>query len=142
MKRPEVSGIHHIQFPVADLAESLAWFRTVFGAEYQPEFDHHGADNKRYAVIMQMPGLKFPVQLRQAPEMARAIAGYEPVTFGVTDRRELERWAEHLDKCGVQHSGIQKARIGEAVDFVSPDGAKIRLYTLPISGYLSVKFVE
>lgn len=142
MKRPEVSGLHHIQFPVADLTESLAWFHTVFGAEYQPEFDHHDAQNRRYAVIMQIPGLHFPVQLRQAPEMAAAIAGYEPVTFGVTDRAELQRWAEHLDECGVRHSGIKQARIGEAVDFAAPDGAKIRLYTLPIGGHRDAKFVE
>ncbi|GAA3713830.1 hypothetical protein GCM10022224_094280 [Nonomuraea antimicrobica] len=142
MNGPEVSGIHHIQFLVTDLAESLAWFSTVFGARYQPEFDHHDADNRRYAVIMRMPGLAFPVQLRESTTMAPVIAGYEPVTFGVTDRAALERWATHLDECGVRHSGIKKARIGEAVDFTSPDGTRLRLYTLPVRGYDDTEFVE
>jgi hypothetical protein len=48
----------------------------------------------------------------------------------------------HLDTCGVRHSGIKTARIGEAVDFSSPDGAKLRLYTVPADGYRDTPFFE
>jgi catechol 2,3-dioxygenase-like lactoylglutathione lyase family enzyme len=142
METPEVAGLHHIQFPVSDLDASIAWFERVLGARYQPEFDHHDADKVRYAVILQVPGLAFPVQLRLSQALAEAIAGYEPVTFGAADRAHLGEWAAHLDACGVEHSGVCKARIGETIDFTSPDGARLRFYTQPADSYENAAFTE
>ncbi|MDX6393596.1 MAG: hypothetical protein QOJ73_4659, partial [Streptosporangiaceae bacterium] len=62
METPEVAGLHHIQFPVSDLDASIAWFERVLGARHHPAFDHHDADEVRYAVILEVPGLPFPVQ--------------------------------------------------------------------------------
>lgn len=142
METPEVAGLHHIQFPVSDLEASIAWFERVLGARYQPAFDHHDTGNARYAVILEVPGLPFPVQLRLSHALARAVAGYEPVTFGAADRAHLDAWASHLDACGVEHSGVRTARIGETIDFASPDGARLRLYTLPAVGYKNAGFME
>jgi catechol 2,3-dioxygenase-like lactoylglutathione lyase family enzyme len=142
METPEVAGLHHIQFPVSDLKASIAWFERVLGARYQPAFDHHDAGNARYAVILEVPGLPFPVQLRLSQSLAKAVAGYEPVTFGATGRAHLDAWAAHLDSCGVEHSGVRRARIGETIDFASPDGARLRFYTLPAGGYQDAEFTE
>jgi catechol 2,3-dioxygenase-like lactoylglutathione lyase family enzyme len=142
METPEVAGLHHIQFPVSDLEASIAWFERVLGARYQPELDHHDADNVRFAVILVVPGLPFPVQLRMSHALARAIAGYEPVTFGAADRAHLDEWAAHLDACGVRHSGVRRARIGETIDFTSPDGARMRFYTMPAGSYEDAGFTE
>jgi catechol 2,3-dioxygenase-like lactoylglutathione lyase family enzyme len=140
METPGIAGLHHIQFPVSDLDASIAWFERVLGACYQPEFDHHDARNARYAVILDVPGLPFPVQLRLSRDMAEAMAGYEPVTFGAADRAHLDEWAAHLDACGVRHSSVRRARIGETIDFASPDGARLRFYTLPVGGYENPEF--
>jgi catechol 2,3-dioxygenase-like lactoylglutathione lyase family enzyme len=142
MEIPHVAGLHHIQFPVSDLQESISWFERVLGARYQPAFDHHDADNVRFAVILELPGLPFPVQLRLSDALAKAIAGYEPVTFGAADRAHLDEWAAHLDACGVKHSGVRRARIGETIDFTSPDGARLRFYTLPATDYKNADFTE
>jgi catechol 2,3-dioxygenase-like lactoylglutathione lyase family enzyme len=142
METPEVAGLHHIQFPVSDLDASIAWFEQVLGARYQPAFDHHDADNARYAVILEVPGLPFPVQLRLSHALAKTIVGYEPVTFGATDRAHLDAWAAHLDACGVEHSGVCRARIGETIDFTSPDGTRLRFYTLPADGHENADFTE
>lgn len=142
METPEVAGLHHIQFPVSDLDASIVWFERVLGARYQPEFDHRDAGNSRFAVMLEMPGLPFPVQLRLSRDLAKATVGYEPVTFGASDRAHLDQWAAHLDACGVEHSGIRRARIGETIDFASPDGARLRFYTLPADGYGNAEFSE
>jgi catechol 2,3-dioxygenase-like lactoylglutathione lyase family enzyme len=134
-----VCGLHHIQFLVTDLDESLTWFQRVFGVRYQPELDHHDAAGARFAIMMTMPGLEFPVQLRYSPDQGSVVAGYRPITFGVADVAELRRWCTHLDECGIAHSGMQQARVGQTVDFSSPDGTTMRLYTLPVDG---VEFSE
>jgi catechol 2,3-dioxygenase-like lactoylglutathione lyase family enzyme len=130
METPGIAGLHHIQFPVSDLEENISWFGRVLGARHQPALDHYDAENVRFAVILDLPGLPFPVQLRLSRVLAKAIAGYEPVTFGVGDRAHLEAWAAHLEACGVEYSGIHTARIGETIEFASPDGARLRFYTL------------
>ncbi len=142
METPEVAGLHHIQFPVSDLDASIAWFGRVLGARHHPAFDHHDAYKVRYAVILEVPGLPFPVQLRLSHALAEAIVGYEPVTFGAAGRAHLDEWAEHLDACGVEHSGVRRARIGETIDFTSPDGARLRFYTLPPHSYQNADFTE
>jgi catechol 2,3-dioxygenase-like lactoylglutathione lyase family enzyme len=142
MDTPGVAGLHHIQFPVSDLQASIAWFERVLGARYLPAFDHHDADNVRYAVILDVPGLPFPVQLRLSQGLAKAVVGYEPVTFGAADRAHLDAWGAHLDACGVDHSGVRRARIGETIDFASPDGARLRFYTLPSDSYGNADFTE
>ena len=131
---PPLAGLHHIQLPVSDLDASIAWFERVLGARYQPQFDHYDAHAIRFAVILEVPGLEVPLQLRHSHELAEAIVGYEPVTFGAADRAHLDDWGSHLDACGVEHSGVRTARTGETIDFSSPDGARLRFYTLPAEG--------
>jgi hypothetical protein len=85
---------------------------------------------------MSLPGLEVPMQLRSVPGGA-ASAGYEPVTFGVADRAELDRWVAHLNAHGVDHTPVTNARIGDSGRFTSPDGAPLRLYTRPDGGVMS-----
>jgi hypothetical protein len=35
---------------------------------------------------------------------------------------------------------VRRARIGETIDFASPDGARLRFYTLPVGGYENAEF--
>ena len=35
---PQLTGIHHVKFPVSDLAASRAWYERVFGFEVTIEF--------------------------------------------------------------------------------------------------------
>lgn len=94
---PTLTGVHHLKFPAADLAATLAWFRTALGAERLPGFDHRDHDGVLFGVIVRLPGLDVPVELRQWPEAAAATAGYDPVTFAVADRAALEDWVRHFD---------------------------------------------
>jgi catechol 2,3-dioxygenase-like lactoylglutathione lyase family enzyme len=56
--------------------------------------------------------------------------GLDHVGFNVSDRAELERWVEHLDAIGVEHTGIRD--ITEPVPFSTlvfrdPDNIQLEL---------------
>jgi catechol-2,3-dioxygenase len=120
----------------------MKWDALVVGARRRPRFDHHDEGGMLFAVVVELPGLNTMVELRHAPETARAVAGYNPITFGVAGRDALDEWVAHLDACTIAHSGVRRSRIGESVDFASPDGLALRLYTDPVSGLDDVEFNE
>jgi catechol 2,3-dioxygenase-like lactoylglutathione lyase family enzyme len=135
-----VSGLHHIKIPVSDLDTSIDWYRQVFAAQHISRFDHHDSAGARYGVVIMIPGLATPVELRLAPKAAMALAGYDPLTFAVTGLAELEDWIRHLDGCGIQHSPIIRGFIGHVISFADPDGLVLRLYTEPVGGFDVVEF--
>ncbi|MFE4664665.1 VOC family protein [Streptomyces sp. NPDC056716] len=139
---PTLSGIHHLKLPVRDLTASIAWFARAFGAQYLEQFDHHDASGARFAVIVMLPGVGVPVELRLAPAAAEAVAGYDPVTFGVADRAALDAWSAHFDAVGVPHSPVVRGFIGEVLEVVTNDGLPLRLYTDPVGGFGAVRLDE
>lgn len=140
MSQPALSGIHHLKLPVRDLAAGLAWFERALGARHVQRFDHYDKAGVRYAVIIMLPGVEVPVQLQLAPAAAEAIAGYDPVTFGVVDRAALDRWIEHFDAIGVAHTPVISGFIGSLIELTTPDGLAVRFYTDPEGGFAAVEF--
>jgi catechol 2,3-dioxygenase-like lactoylglutathione lyase family enzyme len=126
---PSLSGIHHLKVPVSDLDVSLAWYERVLGARRKAESDHHTPDGSRFAVIVRIPGVPHPVELRHEPRAARGMRGFDPVTFTVRTRQDLRAWAEHLTRLGVDHSPELRGIIGWLLVVRDPDGMAIRLYT-------------
>lgn len=125
---PAVAGLHHVTFAVTSLASAIAWYARLLGAVHLPALDHYSDGGEWFAAILTVPGLDFPVQLRVGAPAA-VPAGFEPVTFAVADRAALDAWVAHLDACGVPHSPVTSARAGDSVQFASPDGTPLRLYT-------------
>jgi catechol 2,3-dioxygenase-like lactoylglutathione lyase family enzyme len=142
MATPTLSGVHHLKFPVTDLDAGTAWYERVLGAQRVARFDHYDDTGTRVAVILSVPGLPHPVELRLAPPAVASVAGFDPVTFGVADRQELDRWTAHLDECGVAHSPIRTGHVGQLVEFRTPDGLAIRLHTDPDGGFEQVHFEQ
>lgn len=136
------SGVHHVTFPVSDLQAGSGWYERVLGATRIPRLDHHDPSGALFAVIMRLPGLAVPVQLRIAPEVADAMAGFTPVTLSVPDLSALERWAGHLDALDVTRTEIRRARIGHCLDLHTPDGMNIQLYTEAAGPLETVTFTE
>ena len=75
MNAPVVSGLHHLKLPVSDLDTSLHWYERVFDAQRLAQFDHFDDNGARYAVIVAIPGLPTPLELRWAPGGAAAMRG-------------------------------------------------------------------
>ncbi|MDI2131432.1 VOC family protein [Yinghuangia seranimata] len=128
MTRPALDGIHHVKFPVSDLPRSLAWYRDVFGLTVVMEFPDEGGVPRGVAATV--PGLgETMFALRENPDAAAGCKGFDPVSFAVRDRADVEAWAAHLDTLGVPHSPVIEASIGWILVFHDPDGLELHVYT-------------
>lgn len=132
---PTFTGIHHLKFPVSDLSASADWYRRAFGADRVAKFDHRDENGRLSAVIVRFPGADVLAELRLAPGAAKAVAGYDPVTFGVADEKALDAWIEHFDRNGIEHAGKVNGFIGQVIGVTTPDGLHIRIYTDPAGGF-------
>jgi catechol 2,3-dioxygenase-like lactoylglutathione lyase family enzyme len=123
---PTLSGIHHVKFPVRDLAKSRAWYERVLGLDVQMEFadDHDGVVRG-----VAGPAGGVPIALREDPSAADGFAGFDPVAFAVADRAAIDAWIVRLDELGVEHSLPLEATSGWVVAFQDPDGIELRLYS-------------
>ncbi|WP_433063278.1 VOC family protein [Dactylosporangium sp. CS-033363] len=124
----ELAGVHHVKIPVTDLDRSLDWYRRVFGL--RPAMEFRDADGVVRGLVCEAPGLgPTSVGLRVNPAAAEGCAGFDPVSFAVRGRADLEAWAAHLDGLGVEHSPVIEASIGWLLVFADPDGLALHLYT-------------
>jgi catechol 2,3-dioxygenase-like lactoylglutathione lyase family enzyme len=128
MERPELSGVHHVKVPVTDLARSKQWYEDVFGFQATIEFpDDQGVVR---GIAGEVPGLgRAIVALRENAAAAAGCAGFDPFSFGVEGRDDLEAWIGYLDDRGVEHSPLIEASVGWLLVFHDPDGIEIHLYT-------------
>jgi len=123
----KVEGIHHVKFPVTDLARSREWYERVLGLEVELEFpDAHDG------VVRGVAGHigDVPVALRVQETAAVGLAGFDPVCFSIADKQAAEEWIAHFDELGVEHPPVIEATIGWIVRVNDPDGTEIRFYSL------------
>jgi catechol 2,3-dioxygenase-like lactoylglutathione lyase family enzyme len=120
-----IMGIHHLKIPVSDLARSRAWYEKVFGLTV--EFEFPDGDGVVRGLAGRIGGI--PVALRQNPDAAQGISGFDPICFAIADRAAAEAWMAHLDQQDAEHSGIHEATTGWMVQVHDPDGIAIRLYS-------------
>ncbi|HYS37677.1 MAG TPA: VOC family protein [Pseudonocardiaceae bacterium] len=125
---PELAGIHHVKFAVSDIERSVAWYERVFGFKVTMEFkDDEGIVR---GSVGQLAGLdKTLLAFRENKELSEAVTGFDPVSFAVEDRADVEAWVAHLNEQGVENSGLRIAAIGYIVFFHDPDGIKLHVYS-------------
>lgn len=128
MTTRELAGIHHIKIPVTDLGRSLRWYRQVFGL--RPTLEFPEADGVVRGFAGEIPGLNpTTVAFRVNPAAAEGNRGFDPVSFAVHTRDDLQAWAEHLDALGVERSPLIEASVGWLLIFDDPDRLTLHLYT-------------
>ncbi|MFD9699359.1 VOC family protein [Lentzea sp. NPDC059081] len=123
----KLRGIRGVKIPVSDLSASIDWYAEVFGFEVGWEFAD--ADGVVRGVSGHVGGGAAGLSLREHPEKAKAIAGFDPVNWAVETRRDLQDWIAHLDALGIPHSPEIEASIGWLLVFSDPDGLEIHVYT-------------
>ncbi|MDX3657335.1 VOC family protein [Streptomyces sp. ID05-26A] len=123
----KLRGIRGVKIPVTDLRRSTAWYGEVFG--FAPEWEFADADGVVRGVSGWVSGGAAGLSLRENPETARAIAGFDPVNWAVETREDLADWITHLDELGIAHSPEIEASIGWLLVFNDPDGLEIHVYT-------------
>jgi catechol 2,3-dioxygenase-like lactoylglutathione lyase family enzyme len=138
MTTPSLHGLHHLKLPVSDLDASIDWYRHALGATHLEQFDHIDDDGERYAVIMALPGVDVPLELRWAPEGASAMRQCDPIMLAVDTRERLDEWAEHFDAVGADHSPVMKGGAGHLLVVADPDGIYIRFGDLPTGGVANI----
>lgn len=126
MSAPEILGIHHVKYPVSDIERSRDWYERVFGMTTSVEFREDGT---LMGVFLGEMGGPCPISLRQAPEHAGGLSGFDVIAWLVEDKASVETWAAWLDELGIEHSPVIEAGIGWILNFEDPDGIQIRLYT-------------
>jgi catechol-2,3-dioxygenase len=120
--------VHHLKLPVSDLSRSIDWYGRCLGYQVAIEFREHG---RRTGVTMTHPDGGPWLGLVQAPERARAAAGFDYFSIGVPDRAALERLAAHLTALGQQHAGVHFATVGWILPMLhDPDGHEVRFYSM------------
>jgi catechol 2,3-dioxygenase-like lactoylglutathione lyase family enzyme len=136
---PALSGLHHLKLPASNLDVSLDWYRRVFGAQHLTQFDHIDDDGVRYAVIIAIPGLSTPLELRWAPGAAVAMRGCDPIMLAVESTEALDAWARHFDSLGVAHSGVIQGGAGHLLVVADSDGIYIRIGEVPAGGVENIQ---
>ncbi|CAM6113161.1 unnamed protein product [Calypogeia fissa] len=123
------SGVNHLKLPAHSIRKTHDFYTRVFPFKPIPQFDHFTPDHKLFAkMISHEHSTKLLVEIRYAPAQAAAQKGWDPITWGVGTRKDLEDWAEWLDANGVRRSPILTGIKGWIMGCEDPDGRIVRLY--------------
>ena len=127
-----ILGIHHVKIPVTDLVRSRAWYEPLFELVPLTEFrdDHDGVVR---GVSYHSLG-NLALALREHPDAARGLAGYDCFAMMLRGRPDVEHWCGRLDAFGIAHSDIIDVPIGSILTFADPDGIELRFYSLDPTG--------
>lgn len=120
-------GVSAVKLPVTSLAASRAWYDRVFGFEIAFEFrDDDGVVRGLSGHLDGVPNTY--LALREDPETAQALSGWNLVNWAVADRGQVDAWAVRLDGLGVAHSPPIDATVGWMLVLHDPDGHELHLY--------------
>jgi catechol-2,3-dioxygenase len=133
---PTLQGIHHLKLPVSELQRSIDWYGSRLGYQVVIEFREGG---ERSGVGLAHPAGGPDLSLVQAPDRARAAAGFDYFAIGVPDRAGLVALADHLTTLGEEHAGVHPATLGWILPMLhDPDGHEVRFYSMAAHTSLSL----
>jgi glyoxylase I family protein len=127
---------HHVGLTVTDPEVSRQWYRRLLNAapvldeDFPAVSEHHRGFHK---VVFGLPG-GFVLGLVAHPATDRSHQfdelhpGLDHLSFGCTDRSELEKWQNRLDELGIEHGGIVEDAFGFALPFRDPDNIALELW--------------
>lgn len=125
---PALTGFHHLKIPVTDVARSLDFYERVFGIKVTLSFSDD--DGVLRGLVGELPNLGGTLlALRDNPELAKALSGFDPISFAVQTKADVEEWAAYLDQLGIPHKPIAEAAIGYILIFNDPDGLELHIYS-------------
>jgi glyoxylase I family protein len=125
---PTFSGIHHVALTVADLEVSVPFYEQVLGFAATTTMTD-GPFTRRVFALPGGQGLGLTQHDKgSAGRFDATLPGLDHVGFSCATRDDVMAWAEHLDRVGVAHSGVQEADYGTALSFADPDGNALEFF--------------
>jgi catechol 2,3-dioxygenase-like lactoylglutathione lyase family enzyme len=124
---PNITGLHHVSLPAADVARSSDWYERVFG--FVPILMEEDEDAVTMIVLEHQSGVLLCLRLAPGPIPAGSTTGGAAVSFLVNSKDDLIAWQLRLTELGVEHSGPRNAHLGWALDIAGPDGLRVQLHT-------------
>jgi hypothetical protein len=122
------NGINHLKLPCQSINVTHDFYVNVFPFTPLPQYDHFTPNHELFAKMFTHAATKLIVEVRYCPNEAAAQKGWDPITYGVGTRKDLEDWAEWLDACEVKRSRIFTGIKGWLMACEDPDRRIVRLY--------------
>jgi catechol 2,3-dioxygenase-like lactoylglutathione lyase family enzyme len=123
----------HVALTVRNLSVSVPWYGTLFDAE--PVLDEDTDPDFHHTVYLLGNGTLLGLHQHATPappgKFSEYRVGLDHLSFGCTDRGELEEWARRLDGLGIEHGAIKDAAYGSGLSFRDPDGIALEFFAPP-----------
>lgn len=125
---PAFSGIDHLAITVSDLDSSESFYERLWG---MPAAGGLTGESLRRRLFRLPDGKTFGLTEHDRgtdSTFSPFVPGMDHVGFGVESVAELQRWVEHLDAAGIEHSGIVEADYGFALSVKDPDNTALEFF--------------
>ena len=125
-------GLTHVAITISDPSVSVAWYTRLTGAE--PVLDEDTGPFRHIVFLVgdDLLGLHvFPDGLRDNGPPHPYRRGLDHISFGCSNRAELEKWQRRLDELGIAHGPILDASYGSGLSFRDPDGIALEFFAPP-----------
>jgi glyoxylase I family protein len=126
-------GVHHLNLSVTDLERSAEWYEQVLGLTRGWEMPDTEGRGRKIILLHPSSPFRLVLSLHAANEggsFSEFRTGLDHIAFTVADRGTLERWAQHFNEMGIEHSPIKEGATGWLVVFRDPDGVQLEMYTV------------
>ena len=131
MPAPTTYGAHHVSLTVTDLDRSVTFYTDVVGLTVRSRgSDRAALHDGTMGVTLTLPWHDISADERRFDE---ARVGLDHIGFRVASVDDVHRAVEHLDVCGVAHSGAKPGRLPNSllVVFRDPDNIQLEFYYAP-----------
>lgn len=127
-KPSSFNGINHLKLPSSSIKKTHDFYAHIFPFTPLPQYNHYTSDHKLYGVMLVHAPTKLIIEVRYKPSHAVAQKGWDPITWGVGTRKDLEEWGKWLDANSVKRSPIFMGVKGWVMACEDPDGRIVRIY--------------
>ena len=129
-------AVHHVVLTVTNLDVSREWYQRLLDAEPVLDEDvpalpgHH--QGFHHTVFALSGGPLLALHEHAATDRDEQFDEFHPgldhVSFGCSDRSQLEQWQSRLDELGIKHGGIAEDAIGFGLSFRDPDNTALEFW--------------
>jgi hypothetical protein len=100
------NAINHLKLPCFSIQRTHEFYTKIFPFIPIPQYNHLTPQHELFAKMIQHEPSQLIIEVRYVPAQAKAQKGWDPITFGVGTKKDLEQWGKWFNANGVKHSRI------------------------------------